>query len=203
MTTQFPPLITFSNDFHILDKGWRLIFPLTVSKLSLRVNGTGVPNLQEKGSRSFSSRILTTTGAQKSRSAKVAVDSKGLGTRGTHKIIGEVFVQEKKHIITTNSDFKNQNHHPGPLQALCPDARIKGIGVGRWKQLYPPEEHGKNHINASQRRSLCFAKYKTVSLQIYGNNVTGAKGCHFESKKAHFSVALMASDVKANYTPTR
>lgn len=75
--------------------------------------------------------------------------------------------------------------------------------MGRWKHLYPPEDRGKNHINASRRRSLCFAKYKTVPLQIYGNNVTGAKGCHFESKKAHFSVALMASDVKANYTPTR
>ena len=75
--------------------------------------------------------------------------------------------------------------------------------VGQWKQLYPPEDHGENHINASQRRSLYFAKYNTVSLQIYGNNVTRAKGCQFESKKAHFSVALMASDVKANYTPTR
>lgn len=69
--------------------------------------------------------------------------------------------------------------------------------------IAPPENHGKNPINASHRRALYFAKYKTVSLQIYGNNVTGAKGCHFESKKAHFSVALMASDVKANYTPTR
>lgn len=39
-------------------------------------------------------------------------------------------------------------------------------------------------------------------MQIYGNNVTGAKSCHFESKKAHFTVALMASNVKANYTPT-
>lgn len=75
--------------------------------------------------------------------------------------------------------------------------------AGQWKQLYPPEDHGNNHFSASHRRSLYFAKYKTVSLQIYGNNVTGAKGCHFESKKAHFTVALMASDVKANYTPTR
>lgn len=74
--------------------------------------------------------------------------------------------------------------------------------VGQWKQLYPPEHHGKSHINASCRIALYFTKYKTVSLQIYGNNVTGAKGCHFESKKAHFSMALMASNVKANYTPT-
>lgn len=133
------------------------------------------------------------------------MDSKGLGIFRAHKIIGEVFIQEKK--IHYNNQFrflkpKSSSQAPKSNVSGCQNKGNR-FRVGRWKHLYPPEDRGKNHINASRRRSLCVAKYKTVPLQIYGNNVTGAKSCHFESKKARFSVALMASDVKANYTPTR
>lgn len=86
---------------------------------------------------------------------------------------------------------------------MHPDARIRGINLG-WvneNSFTLQKTMAKPHQCQSQEITL-FAKYKTVSLQIYGNNVTGAKGCHFESKAAHFSVALMANDVKANYTPT-
>lgn len=107
-----------------------------------------------------------------------------------------------EHVVASTFDvsYNKQGHHARELK--CVQMPKREIRVGQWKQLYPPEDHGKNHITASCRRSFYFAKYKTPSLQIYGNNVTGAKGCHFKSTKAHFTVVLMASHVKANYTPT-
>lgn len=92
---------------------------------------------------------------------------------------------------------------PSSVRAMRPGSKQgEPVQGGSVETALPSRRPWQNHINASHRRSLYFAKHKTVSLQIYGNNVTGAKGCHFESKKAHFIVALMANDVKANYTPT-
>lgn len=127
----------------------------------------------------------------------------GLGILGVHKK-KKCLHKDRTHYGVQrwlNSQTNRQNHHPKQLKSNVPRFQNKGkqFRVGQWK---PSRRPWQNHINVSHRRSLCFAKYKTVSLQIYGNNVRGAKGCHFESKKAHFIVALMASDVKANYTPT-
>lgn len=114
-----------------------------------------------------------------------------------------MFTHKKKHIIIINSDFKNHNHHLRHLKTKCPDARIRGISLG-WVDgnTFTLQKTVAKTTSMPVGGDHCIAKYKTVPLQIYGNNVTGAKGCHFESKKAHFSVALLASDVKANYTPT-
>lgn len=124
---------------------------------------------------------------------------------GANSITGEASTQEIRHYSIMAPTLIKKPNKPKQPKSSVSKHQNKGnqFRAGQWKQLYPPEDHGKNHFNASHRRSLYFAKFKTVSLQIYGNNVTEAKGCHFESKKAHFTVALMASDVKANYTPTR